>query len=66
MVIDNKFELGDVVYIKTDKDQLIRQVTGIMAIPGAIKYLLSCGNVADWFYEMEISVTRDVLITSNS
>ena len=37
MIIDNKFDLGKIVYLKTDKDQIRRIVTAIQSsLSGAV------------------------------
>lgn len=61
MVIENKFNLGDIVYIKTDTDQKERMVIGILIRPGIIEYQLSCGETSIWQMEFMISETKDVL-----
>ena len=44
MIIDNKFDLGKIVYLKTDKDQIRRIVTAIQSsLSGAVLYRTNCG-----------------------
>lgn len=66
MVLDNKFEIGDVVYLHTDIDQLERIVTSLWIKQGSILYALNCGTVESWHYDFEITVEKDVLKTSNN
>lgn len=66
LIIENKFELGQIVYLKTDPDQQARQVTNITVLPGpksgiALTYQLSHGHQASDHYEIEISTERDAL-----
>ena len=64
MVIDNKFEIGDRVYLKTDNDQKERFVTRIMvAGNNGLLYELYSGSAGCWHYDFEISVEKDVLKT---
>lgn len=55
MVVDNKFNIGDTVYLKTDKDQLPRIVTSIRIFPTGVCYCLSQGTTDTIHYEIEIS-----------
>lgn len=64
MVVDNLFEIGNIVYLKTDSDQKQRIVTAIIVRHGGCySYELSCGTEAKWHYEFEISTEKDVLTT---
>lgn len=54
-------EFGDIVYLKTDPDQLERIVSGKIARPGAILYELSCGTMLSNHYDFEITEEVDVL-----
>lgn len=57
------FDIGEFVYIRTDMEQIRRQVIGIMVMPNnCIKYQLSIGSGADWCYELEISRDIDMSI----
>ena len=66
MVIDNNYEIGDEVYLKTDIDQLKRIVTELRITPNGIKYLLSISTDETIHYDMEFSKEKDVLITSTN
>jgi hypothetical protein len=62
MVIDNKYDYEQQVYLKTDVDQKLRIVTGLLIRPnGLISYELSCGTECRWHYDFEISTEKDVL-----
>ena len=62
MVIDNKFEIADIVYLRTDADQAKRVVTSIHIRPNEqITYELSCGSHASDHYDFEISEEKSVL-----
>ncbi len=63
MIVDNKFEIGNIVYLKTDNDQLPRIVTSIHLKPNLLVYELSSGGNSSWHYEFEISNEVNVLMT---
>lgn len=58
MTINNKYNLGDFVYLLTDQDQKIRVITAIMVNPGSIEYGLRCGTEDSWHFECELSLDR--------
>lgn len=62
MLISNKYEIGAMVYLKTDIDQLQRMVTSIIVRPHIIVYELSCGSTASEHYDFEITDEENVLI----
>lgn len=57
-----KFELGDMVYLVTDRDQYQRIVTGIIFRPNCISYELSCGDETREHYDIEMSNEVNELI----
>ncbi|HDY88337.1 MAG TPA: hypothetical protein ENH82_09540 [bacterium] len=64
MIVDytTKFDIGDVVYLKTDIDQLERIVTAITLRPnGCILYSLSLDTIETLHYDLEISTGKDIL-----
>ena len=58
MTINNKYNLGDFVYLLTDTDQRTRVITAIMVNPGSIEYGLRCGTEDSWHFECELSPDR--------
>lgn len=66
MLIDNKFNIGDKVYLETDSDQKSRIVTGINIRAASITYALSCDVTESWHYDFEIAAEKDVLKTSTN
>jgi len=64
MYIENHYDIGDMVYLHTDNDQLQRFVTGILVKPSSLTYALSCGSNESWHYDFEITVEKNVLKTS--
>jgi hypothetical protein len=61
MVLDNKFELQQTVYLKTDPDQRGRIVTQINVRVGGLLCELQCGASGSWHYDFEITEEKDVL-----
>ena len=60
MVNNLKFKLGDIVYLKTDSEQLIRIVTeisvmGVSMVDYLVTYQLSQGTEASEHYSSEIT-----------
>lgn len=67
MVINNIFEIGQTVYLKTDKEQAERLVVGILVRPEGLLYDLAYGSQdTRYFREIEISLEKDVLITTTN
>lgn len=64
MEINNEYNLGEIVYIKTDEKQLPRIVVSILVMFGGIKYLLGCGTDTDYSYAQEISKEKSFLTNS--
>lgn len=62
MIINNKFNIGDRVYLITDKEQTAFMVVEIYISSAAISYKLVSGIYDYTAYEMEISAERDALI----
>lgn len=60
MVIDNKFEIGDIVYFITDVEQLPRMVTGILVYNETIDYEVSYNQSCCYASEIEISKEKTV------
>ena len=54
MVIENKYEFGQIVYLVTDKEQLPRMVTGFTIRPTGVLYLCQSGITETAHYEMEL------------
>jgi hypothetical protein len=63
MIIDNKFDLKQFVYIKTDIDQLKRIVTAIIVCPDN-SYLYECtlGVSSSKHYDFELSTEPDMAL----
>lgn len=61
MMIDNKYEIGQIVYLKTDDDQRARIITCIRVFQNELLYQLSCGSQCSDHYEFEISTEKNLL-----
>lgn len=62
MVIDNKYELGQIVYLRTDVEQLQRIVSAITQRQGSIIYELCCGKETSGHYDFEITEQENIEI----
>jgi hypothetical protein len=63
---ENKYNLNEDVYLKTDIQQLKRMVTGIRFISGgSILYDITLGEESSCHHEAEISNERDVLLATS-
>jgi len=57
-----QFDIGQLVYLKTDNAQHERIVTAINLRPDKIvTYCLSFGTTESWHYEIEISCDRNII-----
>lgn len=61
MVIQNKYDFGQMVYLITDKDQLPRMITGLLIKPTHIMYEISQGTQSCWAAAIELSSEINVL-----
>ncbi|MEW6006131.1 MAG: hypothetical protein AB1695_12535 [Stygiobacter sp.] len=58
ILLDNKYNIGDIVYLKTDPDQVERMITAIQLNANGIIYRLVCGTTETWHYDIEINVEK--------
>lgn len=66
MIIENDFEIGDTVYLKTDSEQKPRIVFALKVYKNDTLYELACGVSQSMHYAFEISKEINVLmITTN-
>jgi len=66
MKINTLYNIGDIVYLKTDINQKERMVTSITITVGDHIYTLSCGDDNSEHYDIEITDTKDVIKTLTS
>lgn len=62
MRIDNKFNIGDHVYVVTDVEQQIGVIISIMVTQGDLVYFVSRDNATDRFYDFELSSEENKMI----
>lgn len=60
-VIDNKYEIGDTVYLITDKEQMARLVYSFIVYRNEILYTLATGITNSNHYDFEITDTKNIL-----
>lgn len=61
LLIDNKFDFRDEVYVRTDPDQRKRIITRIEVWPsGAMMYGASLNETMAWFEDFELSREKKV------
>jgi len=61
IIVDNKFNIKQVVYLKTDKEQQPRIVFAFVVDNYGLLYKLCCGASTSEHYDFEISETENVL-----
>jgi len=66
IVVENKFEFGEVVYLKTDKEQNPRIVYMMKVFQNEILYELACGTIVSSHYEFEISKEANILMQTTN
>ena len=62
MTINNKFDIGDHVYIITDKEQDMGIITGILINPRDVIYFVSRDNDLGRFYDFELSKDENKIL----
>lgn len=65
-IIDNEFEIGAVVYLKTDMDQQPRIVYGFKVFKNDILYTLACGTQSSDHYAIEIAAEKNILVSTST
>lgn len=65
--VDVEFLPEEIVYLKTDSDQLPRMVTGyFVRASGNVTYYLACGTEETVHHGFEISSERDIIMTTSN
>lgn len=63
MVIENKYEIGQMVYLITDSDQNARMIVSIEVFKiGEILYKINRGSDSSYHYDFEISEVPNELL----
>ncbi|CAB5218622.1 hypothetical protein UFOVP211_42 [uncultured Caudovirales phage] len=60
-----KFSIGQIVYLRTDVEQLERIVIGYMILMGFVQYILMQGVEQTNHFDFEITPNRNILYTLN-
>lgn len=61
-IIENTFNLNEIVYLKTDVEQLERLITHIsIDVNHNIEYRLTMGTEATWHLECEIAKEKNLV-----
>jgi len=58
MIIDNEYEIGEMVYIKTDIDQYLCIITNILISKNEIIYFVTRNTETIRCYEFEITKNK--------
>ncbi len=62
MMIESKYDIGELVYLRHDPEQEVRMVTEITIKPGPfVIYQLSRGVSASYHYEVEITEEKTLV-----
>lgn len=63
MIIDNKFYIGDILYLRTDIDQKPGIVTSIEVYKaGEYMYKVAFGSAHSYHYDFELTTNKNELI----
>lgn len=63
MTINNKFNIGDQVYVITDRNQNVGMVTSIMINPKDLVYFVTRDSITERFFDFELSEEENKLFT---
>jgi hypothetical protein len=67
LTIETKYNIGDIVYLKTDPEQYARLVFALQILPGSnIAYILTLGDFTSSHYAVEISSKINVELKTRS
>lgn len=59
--VELAYEIGQEVYLKTDKEQSKRIVVSIWLLQSGVRYQLLSGINESWHYDFEINTTIDII-----
>lgn len=67
MIIDNKFDIGQEVYIKTDVDQIKGIINSIEVCPNELLiYKVAIRSFTHGYYDFEISAEKDIITATSN
>ena len=61
MRIDTKYDIGQLVFLKTDSEQHQRIIIQITINQLGLQYNLRCGTEDSWHFDFEFTTEQDVL-----
>lgn len=61
MKFESIYTIGNIVYLKTDREQLERIITAVCFRSTGIIYNIANGTTDTWHYECEVSDIRDIV-----
>lgn len=61
MIVKTEYDLGDLVYLKSDNEQNEYIITGITIRDTGLCYELSLGQYSSWHYRFEISIEKNTV-----
>lgn len=62
MIINNKYDIGQIVFLITDPEQLPRIVTRLIVNMNTVLYDLSCGMEMSAHYDFEMSEEKTIVV----
>lgn len=63
-ILDNQWEIGDTVYLKTDPEQIPRLIYCFIVYRTETLYKVACGVMTSEHYDFELTTEKSVLITT--
>lgn len=60
-MIDNEYNIGDIVYLRTDAEPMPRLVIGLIVSQNGILYQLAQGVEISTHYDFEMTVDKPVI-----
>ena len=61
-----EYDLEQIVYLKTDREQLERIITGINISPSGIIYRVNCADMDSFHYDFEMTKNKDLVKSTNN
>lgn len=65
-MMDIKHSIGDIIYLKTDTDQHPRMITNLWITAGGVRYGVVSGIIESYHYDFEMSLTKNIILTSSN
>lgn len=60
MMVDTKFDVGQMVCLKHDPDKVPRMIVSVtVSQAGSVRYMMICGTNESWHFEMEIDEKKN-------